>query len=800
VVVLVSHTEDFTVGADPVEVLLAEMTISDPGGAGFPDNRRYDLPNVTVPGVTNMRAVINVLTGTASNVRITVVWNASSDPDNPTAGGGTQWFNNQIVGTALSPGTVFSVDDPQIGDFGNAREVLVNKFGQDPVVYGTDYGGVAGPGNHLIVRDYSTAANSILVQLYGTPRGKTLTVPIPPGTVPGDRVVVIFMSQQAAGGDDTLLLPRLPLTHFRGDGDNAPAISKVWFSDYTHNHQFTGPYPENEDSAFAFRAGVDDISGEFISRPGETVTYLDPVTGVLTSDRAPGDQQTGFTGFFFSQWQGQGATDGSSGSTIILGSTEYRLPQNPPGTLPGTPLPPALDHYTFHIDGGRVRLDISHFSACTLVLRNEFGAELYGGPYRRTPTLFGLDSQFGYDLSISHDGITHEITYPEPPPLAIAPADPTDLIVTAYTYEGRSSWGNPNAEASDTVVADTSNIRMFSMGTWGYEPDGEPPGTTPGWVPIPDRGPTIWPGLSANLDPSYHLPDGWEKPGFDDSAWMVPVQRHSVVNGGIDYISTPYESPERWTHYAFPRAEIVLWRMEFTIPSDGYAFKDGIVKTIMAHKSGPVMWDGWGLTDNSTWDMPWSRWYDATSYHNANLLPITNFTRVYDGRVINQYYYNGHSLRYGVPPLTFDEPHCLAGWFYCWSGPWDINPAGINASITVNKSLFDGNRIEGLRDTSASMSDPPLVNLIRARETTVEPTLNRQWVLGRELYVQQAGQRAGGVGTYDYEFESVPAYLPVPPSGKVYSVGTGFRFVWRDAGPVLGTRTGPRHSTVQFMG
>jgi hypothetical protein len=796
-VVLVSHTEDFTVGADPVEILLSEMTISDPGGAGFPDFRLYDLPNVTFPGVTNMRAVINVLTGTASNVRITVVWNASSDPDNPTAGGGNVWFNNSLLGSALSPGTAFSVDDPQVGELGNAREVLVNKFGQDPAIYGTDYGGVAGPGNHLIVRDYSTAANSILVQLYGTPRGKTLTVPIPPGTVPGDRVVVIFMSQQAAGGDDTLLLPRLPLAHFRGDNNNAPFISKCWFSDYTHNHQFTGPYPANEDSPFPLSAGVDDISGEFISRPGETVTYLDPVTGVTTSDRAPGDQQTGVTGFFFSRWQGEDATDGSSGSTVIVGSTEYRLPQNPPGTLPGTPLPPALDHYTFYIDGGRVRLDIGHFSACTLVLRNEFGAELYGPPYRRTATLFGLDQQTGQDLSISHNGITHVITYPEVPPLEIAPEDPTDLIVTAYTYEGRSIWGNPNAESSTTVVANTSNIRMFSMGTYGYQPDGEPPGTTPGWEPIPGQGPTIWPGIYPTAVPP--LPDGWTKPGFDDSAWLVPVTRHSVVNGGIDYISTPYESVERWSHYAFERAEIVLWRMEFTIPSDGYAFKDGTINTIMAHKSGPVMWDGWAVTDVATWDMPFSRWYDATSYSKVPLYSITSRSTVYNGRVINQYYYGGYNSRHAVPGLTLDETHCLSGWFYCWSGPWDINPAGINATITVNKSLFDGNRIEGLIDTSASMSDPPLVNLIRARETVVEPTLNRQWVLGRELYVQRAGARAGGVGTYDYEFESVPPFLPVPPSGKVYSVGTGFRFVWRDAGPVLGTRTQGR-SSVQWVG
>lgn len=817
---VIATSTDYMVSATPDLETFSTTTISDPGGGAFPNHRIYHLPAPNVVGLTNMQVFFEVESAdNATRWRGLLQWNGPSDPNWPSPqDGGNPWFDNRFsfIGPAIPQFTGVVAIDPNIGESGYAHEVLVNAWGQDPAQY--PFGDPAvGAGNHVIVENHSEQPNTVTYYMQGQQRGKVLTMPIPATALVGDRIVVIFLSQQPGGGDDqssTIVAPIPPLSYVKPSGNDAPFISKTWLSDYTHNHDFTGQYPRDLNN-YPFPVD-EDGTGNFVCRPGVLRFYQDPVTGQLLSKRDPGDQQTEHFGYWYSRWQGEStaALNGSSiASTIMVGSTILTVPLKPEGTPPEEPDPPPPTEYRFFIDGGKVNYDFLHFSAVMLVLRNEPGSELYGAPYRRDDTV-ELGDQFGSDLSITRNAGPNNADI-LPPELSIQPAHPTDLIVTAFTYQGKIEWGNPLGDTSFHYESSPSTVRFFRTGQSGYFPDGEPPGTTPGYISgdawyTTEPARTIW------------LSD-FRLPGFDDSGWETGISDviEDYYTDDFPIIRPNPPSVANWYHYAFEMYEVFYFREEFDIPDPpaGSYFAGGLVRQVGGHTIGATWangYYGWFLG----FGMPSSRWSPPFHVNYAPLSGIDDhFADAYGFQRSSSYYFrnrggiwyslNYHGTGWHWVPVPNGGPYCISGYIYAWRQPWDdvgdgggINhgiPAGIHHTVDLRWTQFDGTAVSGLRDTSStSPLDPPLINVVREREEDVVFG-NSSWILNRELYIQTAGERALYPGSqWNYEFESMPPHLP-EPLNDAYTFGTAIKFVWQDAGLPLGVSNNIKVTT-QFIG
>jgi len=853
VVLLVGFTDQYTLDPMPADELIWTGDVSKPAGGSVVTHSP-----IIPTGYTNLAFTTEILALSGGSVTWGAKINDASDPDSNPANSpeGSSFFqltpleNSTLIGSGI-PGSMTAWIDQQ-RDFtfeaatDSATEIGVNKYGQDPAVYPPSIYGPAtvSRANHVVFT-HSGAASTVRINLYGKPRGTRLTVPIPAGTIEGDRVVVILLFQLPYGGPEAYginntLIPVLrnqpvlnsslpPSAYRRRDGSFAPFISKQWWADYTHNHDFTG--------AFGSNATLDG-SGEFLPKEYEGGVILipaDPDNGIpfAYQQRFHGDQQTNTNGLLFSHSEFGSSRGAGSGSCVVMGSTRYRTPRLPAGWVDGDPVPAPVNEYTFYLEGGRLNADATaHMTALTFTLRNEVGTENYGAPYRRgnsDPNFTAVGSllnEEGDDIYVSVNAYNQpnpgEINhFPTPPELHYLPADPTDLIVTAYTYSGSQAWGNPLAEITDTFESDPSNTKIISLGLRGWQ---VAPTSPLGWDPpfpfannpfpyIPgdsDTGATVT--GNAPLDSAGRH---WLEVDYDDSFWDTPVLKTNSYDGYADetYCSPPTVNPNGWwAHYAFPRSELFAFRMMVNVESDGYIFREGHYQGRFSHAVGFTLFGSGGV-------------YTPLPQYGINSFPrFAAIDNGYEGRLGQDFpkFQNGWITNYpysrwvgysgfGVP---FDfGPQIICGFFSNYAPPhtWPTNPSGLNIRLSFTKTLYDEARISGLIDRNAPPGDPPLINLSSVREVVTGPVNAEPWNLGREIWVQQAGGRALSQELYDYAFDQVPPFLPVPSGAAMngtpffgapdvsFSYGTGFRFVWRDAGPGR-LQFSNRASSISFAG
>jgi len=851
VVVLVSYTDQFTLEPTPDEELIWQYDIDDPG-TGFSTPREYNSPPIPL-GMTNLHFRADCIAvgagpgGIGLNAKINDESNPLSTPVPGGNGSDFQWLFSPVgvspvVGAfneAYDLNTDHSTTSP-----GSSTEIGVNQYGQDPLIYG----GIPSRSSYVIFTNTASRSSTIRISLYGTQRGTRLIVPVPLGTQIGDRVVVILLFQLPWGADSpylatvptpTVAMATPPSSYIRGNGSFAPFATKQWWSDYTHNHEFTG--------AFGNDVTLDG-SGEFLPRAfegGITVWPADPDNGIPFSFQQfhHGDQQTRNRGITFSRVD-LSASLSNSTCSVIMGSCRFRAPALPAGWVEGDPLPLPVTEFSFYLDGGKLNRDVtSHMSSITLCLRNEPGTESYGAPYRRGNSdpnfsqvgdLFG---ELGSDITLTVNAYNQPnpgeiIAMPVPPTLRYLPADPTDLIITAFTYQGKAAWGNPLAEVEDVIELSTSNTRMLSLGIGGWQQDS---GSELGWSPTYGNAFNGVDALGFTLAgvPLYgNIPFDsagrhYMDPEYDDSFWDTPINTTNsfwydpVLYPGwaLSYVTPPsIRSDAWWAHYAFARGEIFAWRMTFDVPDDGYVLKDGIWEAWSSHgPSGPT------YTYNPNTIYWWQQNFIPSFLMQYRTLYF-GATHVYDQWNVDPHYQwgtlvnNSNSLsrfasgsHLGIP-FNFG-PQVFSGVFAAFDRPgtYANNPPGIHGTFRIRKTLYDGAMISGLRDMNAHPGDPALTSLSSVRETVTTGTGgNTPWLLGREVWVQPAGSRALTQELYDYQFDQIPPFLPVPtgrPIGGIfggapdvtYCFGTGFRFVWRDAGPG-GLQFSNRASSISFAG
>ena len=832
-VLIVGFHDQFTLDPTPDEELLWEETISDPGGTGLGDARYYHSPLLPL-GTTNLKYVVTLLSGSGVLLFNANV-NDSSDPDSlPIVGSGSSfaYINGATNSGLFAPVSQNTAIDINSDIHGESTEIGVNQYGQDPAIYG----GNVSRATHVIFRNESNHATTVNVQLYGRPRGTRIMVPVPSGAIPGDRIVVILLFQLPAGGTHpyginnnafigrnqpiiTAALP--PASYIRGDGSFAPVLSKQWWSDYTHNHDFTGAFGSNVTL---------DGSGEFLPREfegGFTFFQADPDNGIPFPylQMHHGDQQTNNDGITFSRVD-TGSSRGSSGASMIVGSCRYREPALPLGWVEGDPIPPAATEFTFYLDAGKQTVDTTaHMTAFTMGLRNEIGTESDGAPYRRGnsdpnyTTVGSLFGEHGSDLVLAVNALDQpnpgEInTIPTPPPLVYLPADPTDLIITAFTYSGKEVWGNPIANATNVVTADSSNTRILSGGLRGYQ---QIIGFDPnylGWRYMePEELGGQYNSLAGvalvGLPPEDSAGRSWSDVDYDDSFWDVPMTGTNH-HWDLAYPISPWLYPPNinpdgwWAHYAFPRGELFYFRMKFDIPDEGYTFMNGQVYGILGHAGGYV-----NIMYSSTGGVGGTLFGGASTALNRWMtMPRPAWCELDNNPWTRRYGYGGYAAPFGF------GPGIIYGSFACYDQPHNwvngINPPGLQMTLTVNKTMFDSTMISGIRDNNAHEGDPPVIQLSSQHDTVLDVNSER-WALVREIYAQQAGSRALTQELYDYSFDQMPPFLPVPRGQPMlgspffgapdvaFSFGTGFRSVWRDAGPG-GLQFANRASSISFAG
>jgi hypothetical protein len=485
----------------------------------------------------------------------------------------------------------------------------------------------------------------------------------------------------------------------------------------------------------------------------------------------------------------------------MVGSTQFTLPGPLPGALPGDPLPDPPNEYTFFIDGGDVS-QTDYMSVCTIVLRDDVANVGFDPPYRRG-TVVGsqLNSLFpfvgGSIQSVTDPGGNN--TAPVPPPMEPQPLAANDVIITAFTYQGKGSYGNPLGDGLDVIDADTTNVRMYSMGLYGNEADG----SELGYHGI----------VNNNVEP-----EGWNTVGFDDSGWMTPASRSNTYGSHepVTVLGLPYTtSANPWVIPHAPiQYERVLWRMEFSLAGGGiHELDHTLINGFAAQMNGPMFLavaadpilqpNAYAAQSVEDGDVPGDRWQLDGGHIGAYLQGPNQYRTSIDGLPFDWFWATG--VAHYVPAIVYGATYCLSGEFFTWQSPdWvaDTNPGGIQIRVEVIGTSFDGDSIGGLTDlTSVSAFDPPLQNLISVRQEALDSGFHT-WILTRDLWVQTAGQRAEQGLPITYGFDRIPPFLPYPPADGVntlsYGFGTGFSFVWQDGGPSRAGRGAG--SSIQLVG